>query len=237
MRFPQAPTAVTSYGRAIHAALQKSHSFTVATGEHRPHEDILKDFETALEEQYLPPREFEEYLSRGSAALNTFLASGQAQFLPNQKTELNFGRQGATVGDAQLTGILDVMEVDESTIRITDYKTGKATQTWQGKTEYEKIKLHRYKTQLLFYDLLASGSRDFSRYSVEKCIIQFVEPTKSGDIISLETTFTNEERERLKKLIQAVWRHIITLDMPDVSSFEPTYKGILAFEDYLIDEV
>src|SRR5690606_3115511 len=131
---------------------------------------------------------------------------------------------------------LDVMEINDKTISISDYKTGKATYDWKGKSDYEKIKLHRYRTQLLFYDLLVGGSRDFSKYSIDTCAIQFVEPTRSGDIVSLEASFTEEERERLRRLIKAVWKHITTLEMPDTSNFEPTYKGILAFEDSLIDE-
>lgn len=237
LRFPQAPAPVAGYGSAIHAALQRAHAHVAATGEQRPQEDILKDFETTLDEQHLPPDEFEHFLQRGSLALSAFLASGQGRFLPTQKTELNFGGQGVVVGDAKLTGVLDVMEINQSTIAITDYKTGKASYDWKGKSDYEKIKLHRYRTQLLFYDLLVRGSRDFSKYSVEKCAIQFVEPTKSGDIVCLEASFTDEECERLRKLIKAVWRHIITLEMPDTSSFEPTYKGVLDFEQSLIDEV
>ncbi len=239
LKFPQAPSPAGAYGSAIHTALQRAHAHTVATGEQRPHEDILKDFENALKEQYLPPDEFEHFLQRGSLALGAYLASGQARFLATQKTELNFSGQGVAVGDAQLTGILDVIELNDSdkTLRITDYKTGKATRSWQGKSDFEKIKLHRYRTQLLFYDLLIEGSRDFSRYAVENCTIQFVEPTRSSDIVQLEASFTNEERERLKKLIQAVYRHITKLDMPDVSGYEPNYKGIIAFEDVLINRV
>jgi DNA helicase-2/ATP-dependent DNA helicase PcrA len=236
LRFPQAPAPVASFGSAIHAALTRAHAHVAATGEQRPHEDILKDFETALKEQYLPPDEFEHFLQRGSLSLGAFLSGNHGNFLPRQKTELNFGGQGVSIGEARLTGILDVVDVGESTASITDYKTGKAIYSWQGKGEYEKLKLHRYRTQLLFYDLLVGGSRDFSRYQVEKCSIQFVEPTRSGYIIILEASFTEEDRERMRKLITAVWRHIMTLDMPDVSVFEPTYKGILDFEQYLIDE-
>lgn len=237
LKFPQAPTPLAAYGRAIHTALQRAHAHVLATNELRPSEDILKDFETALDEQYLPSKEFEALLQRGSSALSAFLESGQGRFTANQKTELNFGGQGVMVGDARLTGILDVMEINESAISITDYKTGKAAHSWKGTTEYEKIKLHRYKTQLLFYDLLVGGSRDFSRYSVENCTIQFVEPTRSGDIVSLEASFTTEDRERLRRLIKAVWQHIMALDMPDISGFEPNYKGILDFEQKLIDEL
>src|SRR5690606_13114376 len=131
--------------------------------------------------------------------------------------------QGVQCGDARLTGVLDVVEINESNIQITDYKTGKATYDWKGKTDYEKIKLHRYRMQLLFYDLLVSESRDFSKYTVDHCAIQFVEPTRTGDIVRLEASFTDEDRERLKKLITAVWHHITTLEMPDTSGFDPTF--------------
>lgn len=235
LKFPQAASPAGAYGSAIHAALQRAHAHAAATGQQKPHEDILKDFETALKEQYLPPHEFEHFLQRGSLSLGAFLAGGHGRFLPNQKTELNFGGQGVMVGDAHLTGILDVVEINDKSLIITDYKTGKPTHAWQGKTDYEKIKLHRYRTQLLFYNLLISESRDFSKYTVDTSVIQFVEPSRSEEIISLEASFTKEECEHAKKLIQAVWRHIITLDMPDTSGFEPNYKGILAFEQSLID--
>lgn len=237
LKFPQAPTPAGAYGSAIHAALQRAHAHTLATGEQKPHEDILKDFETVLKEQYLPEDEYEHFLQRGSVSLGAFLDSGQANFLFTQKTELNFGGQGVVIGDAHLTGILDVINIQDTSLTITDYKTGKATHSWQGKTDFERIKLHRYRTQLLFYDLLARNSRDFSKYTDTSCAIQFVEPTRTEEVICLEASFTNEEREHLKKLIQAVWRHITTLDMPDTSDFETTYKGMLEFEQSLIDEI
>jgi DNA helicase-2/ATP-dependent DNA helicase PcrA len=237
LKFPQAVSPSAGYGRAIHTALQRAHAHLAATGEQRPHEDILKDFEIALTEQYLHPKHFELYLQKGSVALSAFLNARYDSFSPKQKTELNFGGQGVIVGEASLTGILDVVEISERSLTITDYKTGKSLHRWQGTTDYEKIKLHRYRQQLLFYELLIRRSRDYAKYDIEKGIIQFVEPTKSGDIVSLEASFTNEECERLERLIQAVWQHITTLDLPDTSEFEPSYKGVLAFEDFLLDEL
>jgi DNA helicase-2/ATP-dependent DNA helicase PcrA len=235
LKFPQAVSHSAGYGRAIHAALQRAHAHFTATGEPRPHEDILKDFETALTEQYLHPKHFELYLQRGSAALAAFLDARYGSFSAGQKTELNFGGQGVVVGEANLTGILDVVEISGKSLTITDYKTGKATGKWQGVTDYEKIKLHRYRTQLLFYELLIRKSRDYSKYDVEKGIVQFVEPTQAGDIVCLEASFTDDERRRAAQLIDAVWRRIIALDMPDTTGFEQNHKGMLAFEDSLID--
>jgi DNA helicase-2/ATP-dependent DNA helicase PcrA len=236
LKFPQAVSPAAGYGRAVHSALQRAHAHLAATGEPRPHEDILKDFEAALTEQYLDPKHHELYLQKGSEVLSIFLNARYSSFSPRQKTELNFGGQGVVVGEANLTGILDVVEINENSLTITDYKTGKPTYRWQGTSDYEKIKLHRYRNQLLFYELLIRKSRDYSKYSVEKGIIQFVEPTRSGDIVCLEASFTTEELERLERLIQAVWHHITTLDLPDTSNFEPSYRGLVAFEDLLIDK-
>jgi hypothetical protein len=118
---------------------------------------------------------------------------------------------------------------------VTDYKTGSPSCNWSGKTEYEKIKLHKYKQQLLFYKLLVEHSRDYRGYTVDTGILQFVEPNRSGDIISLESILGNDDLAHFTQLIEAVWKRIISLDLPDISSYEVTLKGILKFEQDLID--
>jgi hypothetical protein len=67
--------------------------------------------------------------------------------------------------------------------------------------------------------------------------MQFVEPTKSGEIISLDTDFSSDELDHFSKLINAVWEHIIQLNLPDTSSYDQSLKGILTFEQDLIDGV
>jgi DNA helicase-2/ATP-dependent DNA helicase PcrA len=226
-----------AYGSAIHSVLQRAHNHLKATNEFRPQEDILSDFEKSLREHRLAPEDFDTFLQRGIDALRTFLTARYDTFSPEQKVELGFGGQQVTLGDAKLTGALDLIDIDEvtRTIHVTDYKTGKASRSWQGKTEFEKIKLHKYKQQLMFYKFLIEHSRDYSKYTVASASLQFVEPTANGDIISLDFEFDNEECERLKQLIQKVWEHIIALDLPDVSQFDPTFKGMVAFEDFLLE--
>src|SRR5690606_35733445 len=113
LKFPQAPSAANAYGRAVHTALQQAHAFTLATGEQKTYEDVLSDFETALKAHYLPPDEFEHFLARGRLSLEAFLKSGQSRFSANQKSELNFGGQGVVVDDTHLTGVLDVVEIND----------------------------------------------------------------------------------------------------------------------------
>jgi DNA helicase-2/ATP-dependent DNA helicase PcrA len=117
---------------------------------------------------------------------------------------------------------------------VTDYKTGKASYSWTGKSDYEKIKLHKYKQQLMFYKVLVEKSRDYNQYTVTEGCLQFVEPTTRGEILSLEASPTVEECERFHKLIDIVWHKIMTLDLPDTSEYEQSYKGMIAFEDDLL---
>ncbi len=237
LHFPQAPSPQLAYGRAIHQTLQQAHVHLSRTGERRPVEDILGDFQTNLQAQRLTMLDYETYLQQGSDELQTYFKARYDTFVPEQKTELNFAGQNSVVGEAILTGSLDLVLVNSSdkTIAISDYKTGKPVRNWTGKTDYEKIKLHKYRQQLLFYKLMAEHARDYSRYEVTNCSLEFIQPTKSGEVITLTTEFDQDELEHLTKLIAAVWDHIKNLNLPDVSSYSQNYKGLLAFEQDLID--
>ena len=237
LRFPAAKSASASYGTAIHATLQRAHNHLVATGEKRPVEDILGDFIHELERQHLNEADFEFYSKKGSESLATFLAVKYSTFARNQRTELNFANQGVFIGEAHLTGSLDLVDFEESTLTVTDYKTGRPSNSWKGTTDYDKIRLHKYRQQLMFYQLLCENSRNYASYSFEGGVLQFVEPDARGEIHALEESFTHEDLERFSKLIKAVWHCIINLDFPDVSEYDANYKGIIAFEDALIDRL
>jgi len=236
LRFPQAISPSAGYGVAIHSTLQRAHAHLAATGKARPLEDVLHDFEEALTAQRLSAVDFQALLQKGTTTLSRFLSEKYSDFKPSQKVELNFANQGVTIGSARLTGSLDLVDFGETTLSITDYKTGKPSRSWAGKTDYEKIKLHKYKQQLMFYELLVRHSRSYSQYTVEKGCIQFVEPTSDNAIVHLEAIFTNDELDRFARLIQKVYECITSLDLPATESFESTYKGMLAFEAWLLDE-
>ena len=57
---------------------------------------------------------------------------------------------------------------------------------------------------------------------------------KTGDILSLEDTFSREELSEFTQLIEIIWRKITTLDLPDVSGYSADYKGMLQFENDLL---
>lgn len=238
LRFPQAMGPAAAYGSAIHATLQHAHTHFVAASERKPIRDILEDFEKNLRDQRMTDTDFEKYLAKGADTLQAFLEAKYDTFTTTQKVELNFASQHVVINDARLTGSLDLVDINEAerTMTVTDYKTGKASYNWTGATDYDKIKLHKYKQQLMFYHLLIKESRDYHRYDVENGCLQFVEPTRDGSILSLEASFSADELNRFRDLIGIVWQKIITLDLPDTSEYPQDYKGMVAFEANLLGE-
>lgn len=236
LRFPQAMTTSQIFGYTIHAVLQRAHTHLSATGEKRPIEDILHDFELQLQRTHLTDRDIGYLTEKGSDALHAYLGANYANFNPDQIVERNFYGQDVVVGSARLTGVLDLMQVDKTTktITVTDYKTGKCYGSWRGQTDFDKIKLHKYRQQLMLYKLLVENSREFAGYTVQKGILEFVEPDPDGNLHRLELDFDQQELATFVRLLQAVWQHIQDLNLPDTGDYETTYGGISKFEQDLL---
>ena len=238
LHFPKSISASAAMGSSVHKALQKAHQHFRIEGDRRPIEDVVGDFENYLKLARLPEQEYIYQQQKGSDALRIYLEHNYDLFNPEQEVEFDFIHQGSTVETARLTGIVDVMEVDKKNkaIDIVDYKTGKPASSWKGVSDFEKIKLHKYKQQLMFYHLLIENSRDFKGYKIRKLVLDFIEPTKTGKIISLEADFTSQELEEFKTLITKVWNCIISGEFIETTDYEQTYKGILKFEKDLLSK-
>ena len=239
LRFPSAPTPSASYGTAIHTALQRAHDHLRATKSHLPEEDILQEFERCLDRMPLSEEERRHYVQQGSDTLRLFLRQKYDAFTPNQQAEMNFAGQEVVIGQARLTGKLDVIEFDKTakTAIVTDYKTGGTLLSWTKGLDYQRAKAHKYRQQLLFYKLLIENSRDWRDYTMSEGVLQFVEPDNNGVIHDLRLSDIDEsELERFKELINAVWSRIMALDFPDTSEYSQDYAGILAFESFLLGE-
>ena len=237
LRFPRGYSPASSYGIAIHAALQRAHDHMRVNGSLLPEEDILHEFEKQLSRMPFTEDEAKRYSHKGSDALRAFLKQHYQSFNQNQQAEVNFRHQDVRFEEARLTGALDMVQFDKDlrTASVTDYKTGAALTSWDKGQDYQKVKAHKYRQQLLFYKLLIENSRDYRDYQMTEGILQFVEPDKSGAIINLRITdFEAEEFDRFKRLVSSVWSRIIARDFPDTSKYEQTIAGIRQFEDDLL---
>ncbi len=238
LRFPQAKTPSGSYGSAIHRTIEKLSVELRRDGKLLTEEKFIGWFEEYLKRERLALADFNFYVARGKEALSAFYKNKKNDFTETDKTEVNFKNQGVKIGEAHLTGKIDRMiDCGGGVFEVRDYKTGRAYEEWKGKDAYEKIKLHDYERQLIFYKLLVENSREYSQNKVEKGVLEFVEPQNKRLLdlpLELASGISKEKIDRTKALIEAVFARIMNLDFPDVSKYLQDLDGIIAFEDDLL---
>lgn len=235
LRFPQSMSPAAGFGSSMHKAIELVYTHLRKDGKIPSKKKVLEWFERELAMKRLSDTDHQLYLARGIDALTIYYESKKKIFDPSHRIELNFKDQGVLVGAAHLTGKIDKMiEVAPSQYTVVDFKTGHALSTWSGKTPYEKIKLHNYKRQLVFYKILVENSRDYAgRSTVVGGSLEFLEPLNKR-VIELPVHIEASEVERTTALIEKVYSKILNLDFPDVSDYSLDLKGIIAFEDDLL---
>jgi DNA helicase II / ATP-dependent DNA helicase PcrA len=227
LRFPAAPGEDGEYGNAIHYALEH-HQNRLTKGEPATVAKVLGDFDRNLASRYIMPDRMAHFRDRGHHALKTYLSNREAMFALPAQPEVPFYNEGVVLGDAILSGKIDRLEVDAKSklLHVVDYKTGKPYKRWE-----KELKLLKYKQQLYFYKILLEGSHTWQSYKVASARLEFVEPDEEGNIVpGLEITFSDEEENEMKELLQVIWKHVMELDFPDISGYSPNYKGA---EDFI----
>lgn len=229
LQFPSAPTIDGQYGNAVHETLEWVQHQVDA--ERTPKIDaILQQFEYTLKAKKLSEDDFTLLLERSQHALTSYFAERGKLFKTGDRAETNFRNEGVFVGEAHMSGKIDRLEIDQKarTITVVDYKTGKPHSRWAS-----DAKLHKYRQQLICYKLLIEGSHSFAGYAVQGGRLEFIEPDEHGQLHQLELRYTDEEVERTRQLLQAVWQRIQSLDFPDITGFSADLKGIRELEDFL----
>ncbi|MFA6094791.1 MAG: ATP-dependent DNA helicase [Candidatus Paceibacterota bacterium] len=234
LRFPQAKTPSSSYGSAVHHSLEWVSRFMRKDGKAPKLEEVLEKFRVFLKKERMSPQDFTLYSEKGADDVTVFYNENIKTFTPTDIVEFNFKDQGVVVSNARLTGKIDKIIVGGSVAQVVDFKTGKPKLDWVGKDDYEKTKMHQYETQLIFYKLLVEGSREFGgKLRVEKGELDFIEP-KNGKTIVLELPMEEDKVDRLKKLVSAVYKKIMTVDFLSVEKYSKDFNGIIEFEEDLI---
>lgn len=239
LRFPEALSPSAAYGDAVHKTLQWTYTELRREGGKLPgRATVQARFADFLARTHLRPADHKRLEQRGQEALERYLKERGKGFLDTDIVERGFNNEGVVVAGASLSGKIDLLHfTNPGTVQVRDFKTGKPAADWQGRDEYEKIKLHKYRQQLLFYKLLVEQSASFhKKVTVSGGALEFIEPDEHGRLVTnLELHFDEEELERFIKLIGAVWAHITHLEFPDVSHYSQNLKGVRQFEQDLID--
>ncbi len=235
LRFPQSKSLPGSYGSAIHRTMESIYKYLKQNGDHPSIDTVLGWYEEELLSERLSDRDFGKYLKRGRDTLGIFYKNKMDAFHASHFSEVNFREQGVVIADAHLTGKIDKMvPLGGGEVSVHDFKTGKPKADWKGGGRHEKIQLHQYRRQLVFYKILVENSRDFSgKYKVRRGVLEFVEPLK-GELFELTADIDQDELDRTAELANVVYNKIRNLDFPDVSAYRKDLKGILDFEEDLL---
>ncbi len=147
--------------------------------------------------------------------------------------EFTFSNKNVSFDGVALTGTVDNYVLKDNKLTITDFKTGRVLNSWQVREDYYAQKLHRFRQQLLFYELLFRLSSDFSSVEVIVSKISFVEATQRGTYHELTLDADKDERRRLELLIQAVQQKIKNLEFASIAQYSADLHGLKQFEEDL----
>jgi DNA helicase II / ATP-dependent DNA helicase PcrA len=241
LRFPQAKTASSVYGTAIHKAIEDAHILMCKDGKLPKLDILLESFNKELKRGRLQDFETEKFRVRGEKVLAKYYDLKKGEIRGEHIVELNFGKQSVQIDGALFTGKIDkIIEGDDKTWKVIDFKTGKGFEGWDdGKlTVYNELKLHHYRYQLMMYKLLVEHSRDHNIHTVTEGVLEFIEESDGDKIQEISISFDDKdvrnELDRFKKLAVAVYKKIENLDFPDTSNYKQNLEGIKEFEEDLI---
>jgi DNA helicase-2/ATP-dependent DNA helicase PcrA len=236
LRFPQGSNPNIAFGNSMHGLMQHMHTELNTNGALPSQQSALEYFSADIAASELPEIELSKQIIRGERAIESVYAHGLDMFKPQgQITEADLTKQEIHIGEARVTGKIDLIDTAHGIIR--DYKTGKPSLAWpkpNGKS-YETLKLHRYRQQLLFYKLMTAESGLWPEADLRMAHLVFLESADHDSVQTLSFEYEPEELDRLKRLIQAVWNKIINLELPDTDTYEQDITGIRQFEEDLLN--
>lgn len=228
--FPEPVSEPLANGTALHAALElaqiqtSNNAFDLAA--------IKRLYEYELSKQDLTAVAAQRLTQKAHKLLDTLLGKDGISFRADSKPEQKYS--AITASGLSMYGKIDRIDmVDDHTIRVVDYKSGKTIDNPASKAQPVLLKQWQHRLQLGFYILLTQQQKQFASKQIQAQIIQ-VEASDTNHLY-LDYSFDEAELARIEQLALAVFKRIKTLKIPDVSAYEPTLTGIQNFEQDLLD--
>ena len=229
VNFPEPASDVLAHGNAMHAAMElaqiqaSNKKFDLAA--------IKRLYVRKIADESLTTAVINRLTDRAHTQLDRLFTEFDLKLDSNSKPEQSYS---ATTNEGlRLYGKIDRVDtIDDRTLKIVDYKTGKPITNPKSIAQDVLLKQWRHRLQLGFYILLAKQQKSYTNKRIQACIIQL--DATSPDHLYLTYEFDESDLARTEQLARAVFNRIKTLDIPNTSNFEPTLDGIKAFENDLI---
>jgi len=197
-RIPEPPSAAATLGTLVHSILEKvfdlpqrERTLEAALGMLRPTWDSMCEKTPALRELHETPHDLEAWLGEAKQRLDTYFSLENPQRLEPDSRE-QFLQWDLPDGPT-LRGIVDRVDVaQDGSIRIIDYKTGKAPSPQYGQ---------QAKFQMRFYALLVARLRGRIPSVLQLLYL------RDGGTVSLNPT--SEDLDLAEHQIREVWSDIL----------------------------
>lgn len=229
LRLPESKSPALAFGSAVHAALDTAQRLT-NKGE-MSLQKVLSAFETSLKLEILEKQEFVRRLEHGKIIIKNLLLNEEFNLVKDSLSEYKVA--DVTLANAKLSGTFDRLDISDNKLSIIDYKTGRAVSNINSKSQADAVRAWRHKTQLTFYAVLAKHSEELSKYALENTQMIYVE-SDTNKSLKLSFVPSDEDIEKLEKLIAKVWKRINVLNFEDTSSYETNINGITLFIDHIL---
>ncbi|MES2930600.1 MAG: ATP-dependent DNA helicase [Patescibacteria group bacterium] len=237
VRFPQPMTIPNIYGSSIHKAIEFVSVSYKNSGKIPGKTELVAFFERDLSKKRISESDLKKYLQRGKDSLEIFYDQKIKDFSQTDKSEVDFSAEGVIIGDAHITGKIDLLKIKaDNIVDVYDFKTGKSIPE-KNKSDADKVKEWNFKNQIIFYKLLVENSKNFKNYKMGNGIFIFVEPEiiNSKPIIAEKLIeITEEDIARAEKLIAIIYKKIKDLDFVNTDAYPKTFAGIELFEEDLL---
>ena len=160
LRFPQPMNPSGVYGSAIHKAIEEIIMYPKFHAGKKPSvEYLIAVFNKELSRGRLAKNEAVKQSVRGEEVIKRLYDLTDGKWNKEDKVEVDMKDEGVTIGEAQIIGKIDLLSIKDKQYEVVDFKTGKAFSSWdEAKTDIDKIKLHKYRQQLIVYKLLLENS-------------------------------------------------------------------------------
>lgn len=209
IRVPSGKSEATTFGSAIHDALNKLFIKMQQAGNIFPDKQTLvEDFEFYMKRhrEAFTQQEFKDRLDLGGTVLINYYDFYVQQW--NKIVTTEYRINNVVVNDIPLKGAIDKIEFNGNEVVVVDYKTGNienAREKLKGPNE-KNPNGGDYWRQAVFYKLLLRHHP--KNWQITSAEFDFVEPNKKKSFEKIAINITDADMTTVNQQIQMVWEKI-----------------------------